>query len=129
MAREQQREPLNIITFHPSPFPAGQEGEQSQAEGRKLRAAAYCRVSSESEEQLTSYLQQVRHYTQYLDEQEEYINCGIYADEGITGTSIRKRVGVPADDAGLQGGEARPDHHQVRVALWQEHSGLPGERA
>jgi len=50
-------------------------------------------VSSESDEQLNSYLQQVRYYTQYLDEQEEYINCGIYADEGITGTSIRKRQG------------------------------------
>ena len=84
---------MSIITLHPSPFIAGQESEQEQAPAKKLRAAAYCRVSSESDEQLTSYLQQVRHYTQHLDEQEEYINCGIYADEGITGTSIRKRQG------------------------------------
>ena len=84
---------MNIITFLPSPFVEGLEGEQSQTPARKLRAAAYCRVSSESDEQLNSYLQQVRYYTKYLDEQEEYINCGIYADEGITGTSIKKRSG------------------------------------
>lgn len=81
------------MTFHPSPFLAGQEGEEEQAPVKKLRAAAYCRVSSDSEEQLTSYLQQVRYYTQYLDTQEEYVNCGIYTDEGITGTSIKKRTG------------------------------------
>ena len=84
---------MNIITFPPSPNPAAREGEQSQAEGRKLRAAAYCRVSSEKDEQLTSYQRQLRYYSQYLDEQAEYINCGIYADEGITGTSILKRSG------------------------------------
>ena len=81
------------MTFHPSPFLAGREGEEEQASAKKLRAAAYCRVSSDSEEQLTSYLQQVRYYTQYLDTQEKYVNCGIYTDEGITGTSIKKRTG------------------------------------
>ena len=81
------------MTFHPFPFLAGQEGDEEQAPAKKLRAAAYCRVSSDSEEQLTSYLQQVRYYTQYLDTQEEYVNCGIYTDEGITGTSIKKRTG------------------------------------
>lgn len=81
------------MTFHPSPFLAGQESEEEQAPAKKLRTAAYCRVSSDSEEQLTSYLQQVRYYTQYLDTQEEYVNCGIYTDEGVTGTSIKKRTG------------------------------------
>lgn len=93
MARESGTSSLSIMTFHPSPFLAGQEGDEEQAPAKKLRAAAYCRVSSDSEEQLTSYLQQVRYYTQYLDTQEDYVNCGIYTDEGITGTSIKKRTG------------------------------------
>ena len=50
-------------------------------------------MSTGSEEQLTSYTRQVRHYSQYLDEQPEYVNCGIYADEGISGTGIGKRQG------------------------------------
>lgn len=93
MPSERNREPLSIMTFPPSPFKASQESEETKGESRKLRAAAYCRVSSDSDEQLTSYLQQVRYYTQYLDEREDYINCGIYTDEGITGTSTRKRAG------------------------------------
>ena len=50
-------------------------------------------MSTGSDEQLTSYLRQVRHYSQYLDEEPDYINCGIYADEGISGTGIDKRQG------------------------------------
>lgn len=86
MPEAQGREPLSIITFPPSPATPGHDGG-------KLRAAAYCRVSTGSKEQLTSYLRQVRHYSQYLDEQPNYINSGIYADEGISGTGIGKRQG------------------------------------
>ena len=50
-------------------------------------------MSTGSDEQLTSYLRQVQHYSQYLEEQPDYINCGIYADEGISGTGIGKRQG------------------------------------
>ncbi len=86
MPEEQRREPLSIIAFPPSLKAPGRDGG-------KLRAAAYCRVSTGSEEQLTSYTRQVRHYSQYLDEQPDYVNCGIYADEGISGTGIGKRQG------------------------------------
>ena len=50
-------------------------------------------MSTGSEEQLTSYTRQVRHYSRYLDEQPEYVNCGVYADEGISGTGIGRRRG------------------------------------
>ena len=50
-------------------------------------------MSTGSEEQLTSYTRQVRHYSQYLDEQPNYLNCGIYADEGISGTGVGRRQG------------------------------------
>ena len=53
--------------------------------------AAYCRVSSSSEDQLNSFAAQNIHYTQYITEHEEWRLVDIYADEGITGTSVEKR--------------------------------------
>lgn len=50
-------------------------------------------MSTGSEEQLTSYQRQVKHYSQYLGEQEDCINCGVYTDEGISGTGTIKREG------------------------------------
>ena len=55
------------------------------------RVCAYCRVSTDSEEQETSYKSQVAYYTKMISEHEGWIFAGIYADEGITGTSMRKR--------------------------------------
>lgn len=53
--------------------------------------AAYCRVSTDQEDQLHSFEAQVDYYTKYIREREEYEMAGIYADEGISGTSTRKR--------------------------------------
>ena len=60
--------------------------------GRKLRVAAYCRVSTDSEEQLTSYTSQKEYYTQKIGENPDWEFAGIFADRGITGTSMKKRV-------------------------------------
>ena len=57
----------------------------------KKRIAAYCRVSSSSEEQLHSYAAQVKYYTETLTADESNTLFGIYADEGISGTSAKKR--------------------------------------
>ena len=54
--------------------------------------AAYCRVSSSSEDQLNSFAAQNIHYTQYITEHEDWRLVDIYADEGITGTSVEKRA-------------------------------------
>ncbi len=51
----------------------------------------YCRVSSSSEDQLNSFAAQNIHYTQYITEHEDWRLVDIYADEGITGTSVEKR--------------------------------------
>lgn len=59
---------------------------------RKLRVAAYCRVSTDQEEQLNSFENQVSYYTAYINGKPEYEMAGIYADEGISGTSTRKRT-------------------------------------
>ncbi len=56
-----------------------------------LRVAAYCRVSTDNEEQLESYKSQVRHYTEYINENSEWQMAGIYADEAVTGTQAKKR--------------------------------------
>ena len=60
-------------------------------EEHKLRVAAYCRVSTDSEEQETSYEAQCRHYTEYISKNPEWEMAGIYADEGISGTQAGKR--------------------------------------
>ena len=56
-----------------------------------MKVAAYCRVSTNSEEQLLSYKNQVTYYEQYIKEHQDYIFSGIYADEGISGTGLKKR--------------------------------------
>ena len=58
---------------------------------RQLRVAAYCRVSTDDEEQLTSYEAQRNYYTDKIMQNPDWTMAGIYADEGITGTSARKR--------------------------------------
>ena len=58
---------------------------------QKKRVAAYCRVSTDQEEQLSSYEAQVNYYTAYIENHPDYECAGIYADEGISGTNTKKR--------------------------------------
>lgn len=64
---------------------------QKSGEYRSLRVAAYCRVSTDSDEQLESYEAQVSYYTDLIAKNPQWQLAGIYADEGITGTSAYKR--------------------------------------
>lgn len=57
----------------------------------KKRVCAYCRVSTDSEEQKTSYKSQCAYYENFIKEHAGWEFAGVYADEGITGTSMRKR--------------------------------------
>ena len=52
----------------------------------------YCRVSTGSDEQATSYEAQVEHYTEYIHKNPEWEFAGIFADDGITGTNTKKRT-------------------------------------
>ena len=56
-----------------------------------LRVAAYCRVSSDSADQLHSYAAQIKAYTRLIDEHDGWELVDIYADEGLTGTRMDKR--------------------------------------
>ena len=60
--------------------------------GGKQRVAASCRVSTDSEEQLNSYAAQKNYYTQKIEENPDWEMAGVFADEGITGTSMKKRA-------------------------------------
>ena len=56
-----------------------------------LRVAAYCRVSSDSSDQLHSYAAQIRYYTDMIQNHDGWELVDVYADEGITGTRMDKR--------------------------------------
>ena len=63
----------------------------TKSEKPKLRVAAYCRVSTDSDEQATSYEAQIEHYTEFIQKNPEWTLAGIYADDGISGTNTKKR--------------------------------------
>ena len=63
----------------------------SDAEKKKLRVCAYCRVSTEEENQASSYELQVQNYTKMIQDNLEWEFAGIFADEGISGTSVFRR--------------------------------------
>jgi len=75
-----------VIVIPPKP-----ELARSRAVQRQLRVAAYCRVSTDDEEQLTSYEAQQTYYTDKIMTNPQWTMAGIFADEGITGTSAKKR--------------------------------------
>lgn len=64
---------------------------RGQVVEKKIRVAAYCRVSTDHEDQIHSFDAQVDYYTKYIKEHENYELAGIYADEGISGTNTKKR--------------------------------------
>lgn len=67
-------------------------GNNKNSESKpKIRVAAYCRVSTDSEEQASSYEIQIEHYTKYIKKNKEWELAGIFADDGITGTNTKKR--------------------------------------
>lgn len=72
-------------------IPAKPELAEQKAVQRQLRVAAYCRVSTKDEEQLTSFEHQQAYYTEKIMTTKNWTMAGIFADEGITGTKAKKR--------------------------------------
>ncbi len=73
-------------------IPARKHARGSDSEEKpKLRVAAYCRVSTDSDEQATSYETQIEHYTAYINGHPDWVLAGIFADDGISGTNTKKR--------------------------------------
>ena len=61
--------------------------------GAKRRVAAYARVSTDWDEQFTSYEAQIDYYTNYIKSRDDWEFVNVYTDEGITGTSTKHREG------------------------------------
>ena len=81
------QEPRKVTIIPATP----KRAEPGKPSNHKLRVAAYCRVSTDSKEQLNSYQVQMEYYTEKIHNKSEWKFAGIYADEGITGTSMKHR--------------------------------------
>lgn len=78
----------NVIKIPAKP----QKGNAAaKEEVKRLRVAAYCRVSTDNEEQASSYETQIAHYEEYIRANPEWEFVGVYADEGISATSTKGR--------------------------------------
>lgn len=78
----QHQQPKQVKIINPT---IGAEAE------KVIRIAAYCRVSTDSDDQLNSFFAQVSYYNELIRSQENAELVDIYADEGITGTCMSKR--------------------------------------
>ena len=73
----------NMTVIPPKP----QKGNSAaKKEVQRLRVAAYCRVSTDNEEQASSYEAQIQHYEEFIKTNPEWEFVGVYADEGISST-------------------------------------------
>ena len=72
---------LNRATFTPLDQP------------KKCKVAGYARVSTDSEEQQTSYEAQVSYYTEYIQKRDDWEFAGVYTDQGISATNTKHRDG------------------------------------
>ena len=92
---EQQRK-VKTIPATLTPITATPIGEN-----KKRRVAAYARVSTDHDEQFTSYEAQIDYYTKYIKSRSDWEFVKVYTDEGISGTGTKKRVGFRTmiDDA------------------------------
>ena len=79
----------------------------------KLRVAAYCRVSTDKDDQANSLASQRKYFSDYINAHEDWMLENIYYDEGISGTQTKKRAGFNAmiDEA---------MHGQINLILTKE---------
>ncbi|MDD2959939.1 MAG: recombinase family protein, partial [Lachnospiraceae bacterium] len=80
-----------LINQNVTVIPARQHlgNRRQQEEKQRLRVAAYCRVSTDSDEQASSYETQIEHYTAFIKKNPEWELAGIFADDGISGTNTK----------------------------------------
>ena len=67
-------------------------GGETSNDNKKLKVAAYCRVSTDSDEQLESLEAQKKHYQTYIKSNPAWQYAGLYYDEGKSGTKIERRI-------------------------------------
>lgn len=101
--------PATITRFSKSPL----------NEVKRRRTAAYARVSTDNEDQVTSYEAQIDYYTNYIRNRADWEFVDVYTDDGISGTSTKRREGFKRmiDDA-LSG---RLDCYKVRQPFCKKY--------
>lgn len=83
---------MNVVSSNITIIPARRKVEKGSGTGVKLRVAAYCRVSTDEENQQNSYAAQIGYYSDYISSNPDWQLVGIYADEGISGTRTKNRT-------------------------------------
>ena len=78
----------------------------------KRQVAGYARVSTDSDEQFTSYEAQVDYYTHYIQSHTDWDFVGVYADEGISGLNTKNRDGFNPEHRG------QPHYHPQTQGRW-----------
>ena len=91
-------------------------------EERKLKVAAYVRVSTENDEQTSSYELQVNDFTERIKANPNWEFAGIYSDEGISGTELSHRKGMLQL---IEDARAGPYPGQVHSPFCEKRCGLP----
>ena len=79
---------VRVIPANPKTFRS-----EVTTEPRRRRTAGYARVSTDHEEQASSYEMQMAHYKNYIESRADWEFVGMYSDEGISGTNTKKRDG------------------------------------
>ncbi len=103
--RERQRQIYHQTSSSDKVFFPAEPKMDIFEKGRVLRVCAYCRVSTENDAQLSSFELQLAHYQQLMGTHPNWDLRKIYADEGISGTSLKKREDFNAMIAACQRGE------------------------
>lgn len=96
---------------------------------RKRRVAGYARVSTDHEDQVTSYEAQVDYYTNYIKGRDDWEFVAIYTDEGISATNTKQARGLQGDGGGCPCREDRPHSNKKCQPICQKYSGQPDHRA
>ena len=90
---------------------------------KKRKVAAYARVSTDHEEQQSSYEAQVDYYTTYIKGRDDWEFVSVYADEGITGCNTKKRDGFNSMVADALAGKIEIFPAKL-IQAYDEHSGF-----
>ena len=112
----------NMTVIPPKP----QKGNSAaKEEVKRLRVAAYCRVSTDNEEQASSYEAQIQHYEEFIKTNPEWEFVGVYADEGISATSTKNREQFNAMIEDCKAGKIDMIFYKVNQPFCPQHAGLP----
>ena len=98
----------------------------TRQEIRKVRVAAYCRVSSNSADQQNSYANQIRVYTSLIQRKKEWELVEIFAGRRALWHERTEPHRIPANDQDVRTAPNRPDRHQVRFPLRPKRQGVSG---